>query len=571
MEREKLIRTARGDKPPAVLLKNANLVNVYTGEVYQTNIAIRRSRVIGVGPEYDDGETVIDLKGKYVAPGYIDAHVHIESSMCTPREFAKAVIPHGITSVVTDPHEIANVLGLEGISFMLEQAKYGPMSMYVMASSCVPATHMETAGAQLEAHDIEHLRNNKWVLGLAEVMNYPGVINGDMPMLEKLEAFWGTVIDGHCPGLTGKPLNGYIAAGIESDHECTTVEEAQEKLRLGMMIFIREATNAQNLRPLLPLIDDRNSQRICWCTDDRQPADLIDDGSIDYMVRVAIENGVDPVRAIQMGTINTATYFGLSDRGGLAPGKRADLFIFSDLKRPVAEQVYRGGYLVAENGQMLPIQEAQRSVNLRNSMNVRWEAVDFAIPAASSKIRVIGSQENQLLTKHMTYEARITDGHAVADTERDLLKMAVIERHRSTGNMGKGFINGIGLKRGAIAGTVAHDHHNLVVIGADDDSMMTAVKAVAAMDGGLVTAEGDTVKARLPLPIAGLMSDQPIDKVRIQMDALLGTARELGSPLHDPFMAMSFMALEVIPSLKLTDVGLVDVDKFEVVDLFIPV
>ena len=569
MEREKLIEIARGDKPAAVLLKNARLVNVFTGEIWPTDIAIRRSRIVGLGEGYE-AEQEIDLDGKYVAPGYIDAHVHIESAMVTPREFARAVLPHGVTSVVTDPHEIANVLGLEGIGFMLSEAKYGSLSMYVMASSCVPATHMGTAGAQLDAHDIEHLLGNPWVLGLAEMMNYPGVVNGSLPVLEKLEAFQGSILDGHCPALGGQALNAYIAAGIMSDHECTTVEEAREKLRLGMTIFLREATNAHNLRDLLPVVTDGNYYRLCLCTDDRQPADLIDEGSIDYMVRVAIEEGLDPIRAIQMGTINTAQYFRLNDRGAIAPGRRADLFTFSDLNNPVPEQVYRGGYLVAENGQML-FQDAAptRRVMPRSSMNIRWEKVDFTIPAEGDKARVIGSIPNQLVTEHRIEPVKRMDGQAVADVERDLLKMAVIERHRATGNIGKGFIQGIGLKRGAIAGTVAHDHHNLVVIGADDESMMTAARAVAQMHGGLAAAEGGEVRAQLSLPVAGLMSDRPIAKVRDGVDDLLGAAGELGSPLHDPFMAMSFMALEVIPKLKLTDMGLVDVEKFELVDLFV--
>lgn len=568
MEREKLIRIARGDKRAAVLLKNARLVNVFTGEVYPTEIAIRRSRIVGLGEGYE-AEQVIDLGGRYVAPGYIDAHVHIESSMCTPREFARAILPRGVTSVVTDPHEIANVLGLDGISFMLDQAKYGALSMYVMVSSCVPSTHMATAGANLEADDIRHFIGNEWVLGLAEVMNYPGVAMGDPAVLAKLEAFDGMAIDGHAPGMTGKLLNAYVAAGVRSDHECTTVEEAQEKLRLGMTIFIREATNAHNLEALLPLVTPENSHHICFCTDDRQPADLLDQGSIDYMVRVAIERGIDPVRAIQMGTINTARYFGLNDRGALTVGRRADFFVFSDLQRPEAEMVYRGGYLVAKDGEMLPAEEPRRPVQLRNSMNVDWDRVDFSIPANGSRARVIGSIPDQLVTEHRVLEIRAEDGCAVADVERDILKMVVIERHRSTGNIGKGFIQGIGLKRGAIAGTVAHDHHNLVVIGADDKSMMTAARAVARIGGGLAVAEGDKVLAELPLPVAGLMSEASIGEVRAVMDNLLGAARELGSPLHDPFMAMSFMALEVIPSLKLTDQGLVDVEKFEKVPLFV--
>lgn len=567
-ERKETIAAARGDIPADLLLTNGQLINVFSGEVYTTDIAIQRSRIVGLGSGYR-AENVIDLKGRYVAPGYIDAHVHIESSMCTPREFAKAVLPRGVTSVVTDPHEIANVLGLEGIGFMLDQAKYGPLSMYVMASSCVPATHMETAGARLEAHDIQHLLTNDWVIGLAEVMNFPGVVAGDKGMLDKLDAFSGTIIDGHCPGLTGQPLNAYVASGIHSDHECTTVDEAREKLRRGMTIFIRQATNAQNLLDLLPLVTPGNYHRICWCTDDRQPADLLDEGSIDYMVRLAIANGLDPIRAIQMGTINTAQYFRLYDRGAIAPGRRADLFVFSDLQAPQAELVYRGGHLMAEDGVIHEFREASRPIDLRSSVNIRWDAVDFTIPAGGQQMRVIGSIANQLFTEHRTDAVTVVNGEAVADAVRDILKIAVIERHRATGNIGRGFIHGIGLQRGAIAGTVAHDHHNLVVIGADDISMMTAARTAAGIGGGLVAADGERVLAQLPLPVAGLMSDQPIEDVRAGMDRLLAASRELGSGLHDPFMAMSFMALEVIPSLKITDIGLVDVDRFEPVDLFV--
>lgn len=569
MDLPQRIAAARGQTPADLLLTNLNLVNVFTGEIYPTEIAIKDGLIVGVGSGYSAAET-LDLDGRYVAPGLLDAHVHIESSLCIPPEFSRAALAHGVTTVITDPHEIANVHGLDGIRYMLDAARGGPLSMFVMASSCVPATHMESAGAALDAEALRSLLEHPWVLGLAEMMNYPGVVFADSGVLAKIEAFRGRVLDGHCPGLSGRDLNAYIAAGIGSDHECTTLEEAREKLQKGMVVFIREATNAQNLRPLLPLVTPENSRRICWCTDDRQPADLLDDGSIDHMIRVAIaEGGLDPVTAIRMGTLNTAEYFRLHDRGAIAPGRRADLFVFSVLDAPRAELVFAGGELVAQGGELVADIPAPQVTSLPRSVRINWDAVDFAIPARGTRVRVIGSLENQLITRHHVEEAKVVDGYAVADPARDLLKMAVIERHRASGGMGKGFIRGIGLKRGAIAGTVAHDHHNLVVIGADDASMMTAARAVERMGGGLVAVHGEQVLAELPLPVGGLMSDRPIGEVRAALDRLLAVTRqELGSPLHDPFMAMSFMALEVIPSLKLTDVGLVDVDRFEVVDLF---
>ena len=564
------ITAARGDQPADLLLTNLQLVNVFTGEIYASEIAIKDAIIIGVGKGYTAAKTV-DLGGRYVAPGLIDAHVHIESSMCIPPVFAHAALTHGVTTIVTDPHEIANVHGLDGIRFMLDMGADGPLSMYVMASSCVPATHMETAGANLDAADLKTLLDHPAVIGLAEMMNYPGVFLGLPDVLAKIDAFKDLVLDGHCPGLRGQNLNAYIAAGIASDHECTTVEEAREKLQKGMVIFIREATNAQNLRPLLPLVTPENCRRICWCTDDRQPADLLDDGSIDHMIRVAIdEGGLDPMTVIRMGTLNTAEYFRLYDRGAIAPGRRADLFIFSDLSAPRAEIVYAGGLRVVQDGDLTVTIPVPDVAPLPRSIHIKWDEIDFAIPAASPRARVIGSLENQLITAHRVEDITIKNGVAIADLDRDILKMVVIERHTASGGIGKGFIHGIGLKRGAIAGTVAHDHHNLVVIGTDDASMLTAARAVDAMGGGLVAVDGDQVLAELPLPVGGLMSDKPIHEVRAELDRLLDVTRHtLGSPLHDPFMAMSFMALEVIPSLKLTDVGLVDVEHFEVVELFV--
>lgn len=567
MELAQIIKIARGDEPADTLLKNGKLLNVFTGEIIEGSLAICHSRIVGVG-DYEAHQTV-DLAGRYVAPGLIDSHVHIESALVPPPEFARAVVPRGTTTVVTDPHEIANVLGLEGIRYMLEMAKYNPLSVYINAPSCVPSTHMETTGAALEWYDLEPLQREEYVLGLAEVMNFPGVITGDETVLNKIRSFKGLVKDGHCPGLSGKALNAYINTGIGSDHECTTVAEALEKLRQGMYIFIREATNAHNLKPLLPLITPENARRICFCTDDRQPADLLEQGHIDFMVRTAIAGGVPPVTAFRLATLNPSEYFHLHDRGAIAPGRRADLMVFSDLEAPQAEMVYRGGRLVAQDGQVLPWERPGRHSVLRSSMNVDWSKVDLTIPVTGPQVRVIGIIPDQLITEARLEATPQLEGQVVSDPERDLLKMAVIERHLATGKVGKGLVHGLGLKQGAIASTVAHDHHNIVVIGADDQSMLTAARAIAKTKGGMAVATGDTVLAQLPLPIAGLMSDRPIEQVRDQMNELLRAAHQLGSTLHDPFMAMSFLALPVIPSLKLTDHGLVDVDKFQIVPLFV--
>jgi adenine deaminase len=565
---ETLIPIAAGRQPADLLLTNLKLVDVLAGEVYPTEVALAGGRVAGVGSGYQAAET-LDLGGAYLAPGLIDAHVHVESAMVTPAEFARAVVPRGTTTVITDPHEIANVLGLEGIRFMLECAKGSPLSMLVMAPSCVPATGMETSGASLDAVDLASFQSSPWVLGLAEVMNFPGVVAADEAVVAKLRAFRDKVIDGHAPGLGGRSLVAYAAAGIGSDHESTTVEEAREKLRLGLTVFLREATNAHNLRALAPLVTAYNHHRLCLCTDDRQPSDLLDQGHIDHLVRLAIAAGVEPLVALRMATFNTAQYFRLHDRGAVTPGRRADLIVFSDLAAPRPHLVFRRGRLAARDGAMLPVEGPRAVPRLRGTMSVDWDAVDLAVPAAGTRLRVIGVVANQLVTGHLTEEATLVGGRAVADPGRDLLKMAVIERHRGSGAVGKGFVRGVGLARGALASSVAHDHHNLVVIGADDVSMLTAAHRAAALGGGLVVAEGEHVVAEVPLPLGGLMSDRPIEEVRTRLDAAIAAARALGSPLHDPFMAMSFLALEVIPHLKLTDQGLVDVDSFAPVPLWV--
>jgi adenine deaminase len=568
MDIRELIRIARNEQPADLLLKNARLVNVLSGEIYLTDIVVAGEQVAALGNGYQAKET-IDLEGRYVSPGLIDAHVHIESSMVPPREFARAVLPHGVTTIISDPHEIANVLGLEGIRFMLQDAKYGPLSMFVDAPSCVPATNMETSGSQLEFYDLATLLSNEWVIGLGEVMNYPGIIHGDPQMLQKIRVFHGKIIDGHAPGVSGYDLNAYIAAGIGSDHECTTIEEAMAKLRLGMTIFVREATNAHNLEPLLGLFKPEYASRLCLCTDDRHPSDLIEEGSIDYMIRYAVSHGVPPVLAIRAGTLNPAEYFHLLDRGAIAPGKRADLVVFSDLQNFYPEQVYRGGKLAAQNGQMLSWDQPQNHTKARGTINVKVDALNFKIPATGTKIHVIGMVPNQLITENRIEDACILDGYAVADPDRELTKIAVVERHFGTGRIGLGFVQGMGLKAGAIACSVAHDHHNIVVAGMDDQSMFLAVSEIIKMQGGMVVVGNQVIRARLPLPIAGLMSDMPLSIVCEQYNKLAVAAAELGSPLHDPFMALSFLGLSVIPSLKITDLGLVDVDKFEVVDLFV--
>lgn len=568
METENLIHIARGDEPADLLLKNARLINVYSGEIYLTDIAIAGEYVAAVGEGYQ-ARDVLDLQGRYVCPGFIDAHVHIESSMVPPREFARVVLPHGVTTVISDPHEIANVLGLEGIRFMLQDAKYGPLSMFVDAPSCVPATNMETSGSQLEFYDLATLLGNPWVIGLGEVMNYPAVVHADRRVLQKIQAYAGKIIDGHAPGLAGRDLNAYCAAGVASDHECTDLNEALTKLRLGMTIFIREATNAHNLEPLLGLFREEFASRICLCSDDRHPHDLIDQGSIDYMIRTAVARGVPPLLAIRAATLNPAEYFRLHDRGAIAPGKRADLVVFSSLEDLRPELVYRGGRLAARDGEMMPWEQPERGTKARGTINVRWDRLNFAVPAAGEQMRVIGMIRDQLITENRVMAPLVVDGFVAADPARDLAKLAVVERHFGTGRVGLGFIQGMGLKAGAIAGTVAHDHHNIVVVGMDDESMTLAVREIANMQGGMVVVTPEGVRARLPLPIAGLMSDKPIAVVRDQYNQLAAAAAELGTTLHDPFMALSFMALSVIPSLKLTDLGLVDVDKFELTSLFV--
>jgi adenine deaminase len=564
-----IIRSARGQKPVDLLLTNARIINVFSGDIFSGNIAVSDGYIVGFGTY--DAEKTVDFGGRFVAPGFIDAHVHIESSMTGITEFSRAVVACGTTTVVADPHEIANVLGTEGIEYMLRSSRNQPMNIYFTLPSCVPATNMETSGATLTQEDLLPFMAHERVLALAEMMNYPGVINEDPEVLRKIDMAKTSrkPVDGHAPGLSGHDLYAYIGAGISSDHECTTEREAKEKLNLGMHIMIREGTAAKNLDALLPVVNERTARRIMWCTDDRHPQDILEQGHIDSMVRKAIYSGLDPVTAIQMATINPAEYFRVQDVGAIAPGRRADLVVFSDLGSPSIETVYCGGVRVAENGNISPEITIPDPVFFPPSMNVDMEQIDFSIPAETGRIRVMDIVPNQIITGHRIMEAMKSQGKACADTSRDLLKIAVVERHTRSGNMGKGFVRGLGLKRGAIASSVAHDSHNVIVVGTTDKDMKAALAAVVNMGGGMAAVCDNKVCAGLALPIAGLMSREPVQTVRDKTDRLIQAARELGSTLDDPFMTLSFLALPVIPELKITDKGLVDVGRFEIVSLFV--
>lgn len=567
MDLERMIAVARGERQADLVLKNAQVVNVFTGEIYQADVAVDQEYIAGVGSY--DGNQSVDLKGKFLCPGFIDGHVHIESSMVEVAEFARTVVPLGTTTVIIDPHEIANVLGSDGILFMLKSSKYNPLNVYMMLPSCVPSTDLETAGSELKALDLYPFLSDKWVLGLGEVMNYPAVLKADEDVMDKIKIVSGKRIDGHAPGVSGKDLAAYVATGIRSDHESTTVEEAREKLRMGMWVMLREGSTTRNLRDLLPLVAEENVDRFFFVTDDRNPRDLLAEGHINYMVKLAVESGLKPALVIRMATLNAAQYFQLDQLGAVAPGYIADLVVLKDFKSCQVCQVFKNGKLVAEDGKPLYEPPPQRKFTLRSTINTHWlEEKHFQIPARGRTANVIGLIPGQITTKHLHLKVKAEDGLVVADTKRDLLKLAVIERHEASGNVGLGLVKGFGLKKGALASSVAHDSHNLIILGTNDRDMMEAAIQIIRMKGGLTVVSDGKVVDSLPLPIAGLMSEESITGVKTKLDDLHRAALKLGCRVKDPLSALSFLSLPVVPALKLTDRGLVDVEKFKLIGLF---
>ncbi len=589
LDLERKINLAKGQEKVDLLVKNAKIVNVFSGEIHQADVAIADGIFVGFGGEGEEYNTknMYDAQGRYMSPGLIDGHIHIESTFLSPREFCNVVAPHGTSAVICDPHEIANVLGLKGIDYLLQSSLGLPVKFYFMMPSCVPATHMETSGAAILDKDIREYmdRYPELVIGLAEMMNYPGVIYEDKEILSKLIAVGSRPKDGHAPLLSGKSLNAYIIAGMGSDHECTNLKEAIEKLRKGMHIMIRQGTHEKNLQDLIPLINDFNSFAVSLVSDDRDPIDLKENGHLDYLVRTAISFGLPPIRAIQMASINTARYFGLKNIGAVAPGFRADFILLDDLESFRISEVFLGGKRI-DNGYINRIKnEADSVLNsnnssssssfLQNTMYIKStnDSNMFVIPTnstTSSRLQVIGVIPGQIITQKRIIPAKIDKKYgAVADTQRDLAKLAVIERHHRTGNIGLGFVQGLGLERGAIASSVAHDSHNIVVAGMNDNDMLIAVRYISSIGGGLAVAENGYITAGLPLPIAGLMSNQSIESVISNLTALNQACLKLGNNvIKDPFMLLSFLSLSVIPSLKLTDKGLVDVDKFRFTSLW---
>jgi adenine deaminase len=561
------LAVARGDEPADLILRGGRVLSVFTGELLRADVAIAGEHIAGVGP-YGEGRETVDVSGLTLIPGFIDGHMHIESTKLMVDQFARAVLPWGTTTVVLDPHEIANVFGLDGVRALLHSASEVPLDYYVMASSCVPASPFESGGATVTAEDIARfLAEEPNAIGVAEMMDFPAVVAADPSVLAKVEAAAGRHIDGHAPGLTGPALNAYLAAGVGSDHECTTLEEAMEKRRLGMWIMIREGSAARNLEALLPMVLEHGSRNCMLCTDDREPDHLLEEGHVNDVVRKAVELGCPPADAVVMGTLNAARYHRLWEHGAVAPGYLADILAVEDLVRFRPALVWKRGRLVAREGTPVDVARAEPPGWMRRSVRVPAITTDHLSMPANGRVRAIGVRPGSIVTDALVVDPTLHDGHAVADPGRDLAKAAVVERHRGTGRVGLGFVRGFGLRHGALASTHAHDAHNVVVVGVDDADMTMAIRRLADIGGGQVAVAAGEVVAEVACPIGGLLSDRPAEEVAGAVHRLEEAARGLGATLPSPFMAMSFLALSVIPELKLTDRGLVDTVNFELVPL----
>jgi len=569
MDLRELISVARGTRPADVLIKNARIINTFVGEIEEADVAIYGGRIAGVG-DYGGAKEIIDLQGAFLAPGLINGHTHIESSMLHPARYAEAVVPRGTLAVVTDLHEIANVCGLEGIKFVMDWAQKLPLDMIFMAPSCVPATHLETSGAQIGSEEIKELLAHPNIIGLGEMMNFPGVVNGNEDVMKKISASKGKVIDGHAPGLGGKELNAYLSAGILSDHESTTLEEGREKLHRGMYLMIREGSSEKNLDTLLPLVTDNTYNRCLFVVDDRSCSDLLREGDIDWVVRKAISRGLEPVRAIQMATINAAQYFRLHDRGGIGPGYIANLITITDLAKLEIDMVFYQGKLVSRQGRpFFPLSPV--APELADTVHMGpLTAESLSLRAKRSNLSeetypVIEIVPRQIVTKKRLEKIKFVDGTVMPDVERDILKLVVVERHKASGNIGLGLVKGFGLKKGALASSVAHDSHNIVAVGTSDLDILKAIEEINRLQGGLVICANGEILASLPLSIAGLLSPEPLDVVVSQHEKVEEAAASLGNLPPAPFALLSFLALPVIPELRLTDLGLVDVNEFRLI------
>lgn len=558
---ETRIDVAAGRVPADLVLRDAQILDVVTGAMLSGDVAISGGDIAGIGSY--DGARVIDMSGLTLVPGFIDTHLHIESSLVTPFEFDRCVLPHGVTTAICDPHEIANVAGVDGIKYFLAAARETLMSIRVQLSSCVPSTDMETAGARIEADDLIPLRDDPAVIGLAEMMNYPGVIHKDPGIIAKLHAFEGAHIDGHAPLLRGQDLNAYIAGGIRTEHEATGADEAIEKLQKGLRVLIREGSVSKDLNALQPILDVATSAYICLCTDDRNPLDIADQGHLDYMIRTLIAKGTPPLAAYRAASLSAAEAFGLKDRGQIAPGKRADIVAVGGLTTCDVHTVICGGRVVDDAAFA-----ARRSVAPVARQSVKAPHVtsqSFRSGGNREDTDVIGIIEGKIITEHLHEVIPVRDGDKRPDPSRDLIKIAVIERHGKNGNIATGFVEGFGLQRGAIASTVCHDHHNIAVVGADYADMALAANRLSEIEGGFVVADAGQVLAELPLPVAGLMSLEPFEQVETNLRALRDAALSLGVVLEEPFLQLAFLALPVIPALKITDRGMVDVTRFEII------